>query len=209
VGTRSDQRTSDPPVAAEEARPLPPPGINPTSIKLAAIVPLVAVVVLAVVIVLNVSSTKSPSAPPSPKLHQVAGLTTSSALPFAPLVAMGEPPGDIVDSVVVPVGATQVALPHTGGEATSYDRSIVFTTSASAQSLFDFFEAQMKGRGWKVFSTGAPAHGPGIELLAQRGGSDSWFWEQGVVISPTTFSAGGAAQRTEFTLRLYQASLGN
>ena len=62
----------------------------------------------------------------------------------------------------------------------------------------------MAGQGWRIFSTGAPVGGPGVEILAQKAGSDSWYWEQGVVISPTTFK--GSTQSTTFTLRLYQAS---
>jgi hypothetical protein len=65
----------------------------------------------------------------------------------------------------------------------------------------------MAARGWKIFSTGAPYRRPGLEILSQKGGSDSWFWIQGVTISPTTFAADGA-QSTVVTVRLYQASEG-
>ena len=198
-----------PPATAETARPLPPPGIHPTSIKWAAIVPGVALLMLGVVIVINVLTAPGPDPAPSPRLKQVSGLVTSPTPPFKALVFAGEPPDEIVAAAVVPVGAVQVDLPHTGGEATSYDRSIVFESPASSQALYTYFTAQMKGRGWKIFSTGKPAHAPGVEILSQRGGSDSWFWEQGVDISPTTFSKDGTLQTTRFTIRLYQASMGS
>ena len=66
----------------------------------------------------------------------------------------------------------------------------------------------MKGRGWKIFSTGAPVGQKGVEILAQKGGSDSWYWLQGVVINPTIFAKDGT-QSTRFTIRLYQASASN
>ena len=195
--------------STKEARPLPPPGINPTTIKYAAIVPLVAVVMLGVVIAMNIITAKGPDATVSPKLNQVAGLTVAAMPPFAALVTAGEPPPDIVNSIVIPEGATQVGLPHTGGNVFSFDRKIVFSSPASSQALYNFFQAQMKGRQWKIFSTGKPANAPGVEILSRRGGSDSFFWLQGVDISPTTFAKDGSAQSTQFTLRLYQAAVSN
>ena len=193
----------------KDARPLPPPGINPTSIKWAAIVPLVAVVMLGLVIFLNILTAKGPDPSPSPGLNQVGNLTVNPTPPFAALVTAGEPPPDIVNSIVVPQGAVQVELPHTGGNVFSFDRKIVFESPASSQALYNFFQAQMKGRQWKIFSTGKPANAPGVEILSRRGGSDSFFWLQGVDISPTTFSKDGGAQSTRFTLRLYQAAVSN
>jgi len=199
----------EPQASKKAARPLPPPGMNPTSLRLAAIVPLSAVIMLVIVILINILTADGPpTAKVSPKLQSVSGLSPSPRSPFAALVFAGEPPDDILNSVVSPLGALEVGTPHTGGSATSYDRSIVFSSPASSQALYTFFFEQMKGRGWKIFSTGAPVRQKGVEILAQRGGTDGWYWEQGVVISPTTFPTPGT-QTTTFSIRLYQASADN
>lgn len=193
----------------KDARPLPPPGINPTSIKWAAIVPVLAVVMLGVVIFINVITSQGPAPAPSPSLNNVGTLTLAPTPPFQALVVAGEPPADIVTSVVVPAGTTEVAGPHTGGDVLNYDTKVVFSSPASSQALYNFFTAQMKGRSWTIFSTGKPAAAPGVEILARRGGSDSFFWIEGVDISPTTFSSNGAVQTTQFSVRLYQDAISN
>jgi hypothetical protein len=180
--------------------------VNPTSLKWAAIVPIAAVVMLVIVILSNVlTAGPSTTTKVSPKLQKISGLSPAATDPFAKLVVAGEPPEDILNAIVVPEGATLVATPHTGGTATSFDAKIVYTSPASSQALYSFFYEQMKGRGWRIFSTGAPVREKGVEILSQRGASDSWYWEQGVVINPTAFAPDGS-QSTTFTLRLYQAS---
>jgi hypothetical protein len=174
---------------------------------MAAVVPIAAVVMLAIVIMLNMGNSGSKATTGVlPKASGNSGLSVSTVNPFAPYVYSGEPVPDILNAVLLPAGAVQVAVPHVGGEATSFDRSIVFRSPASQQALYSFFSEQMKARGWKIFSTGIPAGGQkGVEVLAQKAGSDGWYWEQGVVISPTIFASDNS-QSTRFTLRLYQAS---
>ena len=191
------------------SQPLPPAGIRPTGLRYAAIVPLCAALMLIIVIVINVATSSGPAAPKvSPKLQSVSGLSPAPVDPFTKLVYMGEPPDNILDSVVVPTTAVEIGLPYTGGNATSYDRTITFTSSASTQALYTFFYQQIEGRGWKIFSTGAPVGTKGVEILAQKAGTDSWYWEQGVVIHNTVFGANGS-QSTTFSVRLYQASEDN
>jgi hypothetical protein len=182
--------------------------VAPTRLWLAAIVPICAVVMLVTVILLNMSDPNSPKVGSTPKLEKVSGLTVSTANPFTPLVVAGEPVSDILDAVVIPAGATQLAIPQVGGEATSFDHSIVFSSPASEQALYTFFHDEMTANGWRIFSTGAPANEKGVELLAQKAGSDGWYWEQGVIVNPTSFSTSGT-QSTHFTVRLYQASDGS
>jgi hypothetical protein len=173
---------------------------------LAAVVPLLAVAMLFIVIVINIATAEPPSASSKvPKLEKVSGLTASSANPFVPLVAAGEPPNDVLDALVLPDGAVKIASPASPGSATSFDQTLEFSSPASEQALYSFFDHEMTNRGWKVFSTGKPANAPGVEVLAQRAGSDGWYWEQGVIVSPTTFSKDGT-QSTRFSVRLYQAS---
>lgn len=193
----------------EKGRPLPPPNVAPTSIKWAMLVPLCALGVLATFIVINSLDSPGPSSSTTtiPALKKVSGLTAASASPFAPYVENGEPPPDILTAVVIPTDTSTPSVVKNQGEATSYDRTLAFTSTASAAALYSFFRSEMAGHGWKIFSTGAPVGQRGVEVLSQKAGSDSWYWEEGVIISPTTFSATGA-QSTKVTLRLYQASDG-
>lgn len=189
-------------------RPLPPPGVRPTSLRLAAIVPLTAVVMLAIFIVINSFDSSPPTRlSVSPKLARVSGLTISPISPFAPYATPGgEPPPNIVHSVVFPKGTSAPTVKPNQGQPTSFDRALVFHSPASSQALYTFFHEQMNGRGWRIFSTGAPVNAPGVEVLAQKAGNDGWYWEQGVTVSPTTFSDHGRVQSTKVTVRLYQAS---
>jgi hypothetical protein len=79
----------------------------------------------------------------------------------------------------------------------------------------------MKRQGWSITNVGPADGSPGsIEVLGKLAGDDGWYWEQGVVIAPTTFpgSSGssasatsgasllpsGGGDTTNFVLRLYQ-----
>ena len=188
-------------------RPLPPPGIGPTSLKYAMIVPLVAVIVVIGYIVTNLGTGATQSKTTVPSIVKGSGLPVSAGLAFAPYVTSGEPPGDILAAIVLPAGGSAPRALHNSGGPTSFDRSLRFSSAASQAQLYTFFHRQMSARGWKIFSTGAPYGRPGLEILSQKGGSDSWFWIQGVTISPTKFAADGT-QSTAVTVRLYQASEG-
>jgi len=201
--------TLSPPSVERDAhgRPLPPPGIAPTSLKYAMIVPIVALVVIVGYILANLGTGGTEAKSQAPAIVKGAGLPVAPGLAFAPYVTTGEPPNDILAAVVLPSGTSSPRALHNSGEPTSFDRSLSFTSPASQDQLYTFFHRQMTARGWKIFSTGAPVGRPGLQMLGQKGGSDSWFWIQGVTISPTQFSADGR-QSTAVTVRLYQASEG-
>jgi hypothetical protein len=190
----------------KKGRPLPPPGIAPTSYKLALLVPLAAVLLLAIVVVINLlDSPGTVEKATIPKLTGKTGLTVSPVNPFVPLVAAGEPANDILNAVVVPDQALSLGSIPVGGQPTSFDAAFKYSSTASQGALYSFFHQEIAGHGWKIFSIGPPVGSKGIELLAQKAGSDGWFWEEGVVIHPTSFASSGA-QITTFEIRLYQAS---
>lgn len=190
-----------------KGRPLPPPGVGPTSLRFALIVPAIAMAVVLLYILANLGTGGRDAKAVIPKVVAGAGLPASPASPFAPYVTNGEPPVDILSAVVIPTETSTPQALHNRGMPTSFDREIRFTTAASQATVYTFFRRQMVGRDWKIFSTGAPVGSDGVQILAQRGGSDSWFWIQGATISPTRFTADGS-QETTVTLRLYQASAG-
>jgi len=195
---------SSPPKAT--AKPKAPAGVHPTSLKWAAIVPIAAVAMLGIFIAINALFPNSQQAPKAiPKIEKITGLHTNLVPAFTHYVVNGIPPANIVDTVHVPLGATFTREIYTGGRASSYDRHLGYSASAAEGALYSYFHTLIAREGWKIFSVSSPTDSAGVEILAQKAGDDGFYWEQGVVIHPTTFSASGL-QSTSFSLRLYQAA---
>lgn len=186
--------------------PEAPPGVHPTSLKWAAIVPLAAVIMLGLFIGINALFPDGKQAANIiPKIEKVTGLHTNSVPAFTHYVVNAIPPANIVNSVYVPQEVSFVGEIYTGGQASSYDRSLAYSSPVSEGALYSYFHTVMTAAGWKIFSIAAPAGSKGIQLLAQKAGDDGFYWEEGVTIHLTRFTA-GAKQTTYFTVRLYQAA---
>ncbi|HUO49205.1 MAG TPA: hypothetical protein VMU09_10255, partial [Acidimicrobiales bacterium] len=85
-----------------------------------------------------------------------------------------------------------------------YDRSLGFTDPNPQADVIAFYRAELPAQGWKILSQGPPHTGTGYEILGRLAGTDGYYWEVGVTVSPTTFA--GAAQTTPFTIRLFAVS---
>lgn len=122
------------------------------------------------------------------------------------ITVSGQPPGNIVNAVSIPVGARRVSFQNNTAAAEEYDAQITLTTDASQGAVEHFYSLDLKRQGWQVFDTGPAAHQTGaLEVLAKKAGSDGFYWEQGVVISATTFGAGAPATgETSFSIELFQ-----
>lgn len=156
------------------------------------------------------------SAPkPAPHPTHVAGtpLTAEPArAPLRPIETAGTPPTGVLRATVVPKGATRTgSSPWT--RTTQFSAKVDFEVSASQAAVVDFYRAELKARGWSSPDVTATQPPKGAtELLAQRASADGWYWEVGVVVSPTTFtehpsratSAARASGRTKFTLELFE-----
>jgi len=138
----------------------------------------------------------------------VAGtnLRASGALDaLRPIIAAGQPPGNVLNAVVVPSSARRLSHVDYAAEASQYDESVAFSVAGTQAAVIDFYKAEMKKNGWQIESSGPADHQPGIEVLGQIAGDDGWFWEMGTVVEASTFGASGTgAARTQFTLRLIQ-----
>ena len=134
-------------------------------------------------------------------------LAQPAAPALRPIRQAGTPPADIVDTLAVPVGATVVGhTPSTG--ITLFDAREHFTVPGAQQSVVAFYRTELAVMKWKVTDVG-PAQRPAnaTEVLAQKAGSDGWYWEVGVVVSPTTFAPGaGTSGTTPFVLRLFEVN---
>lgn len=189
------------------ARRMPGP-----SVKLASIVLLLAVVVVAAGLLAQ--GFAGPSAPtPAPAFVPTAKGSPLRAIPgradLAPLIADGEPPDDIVNAVVLPAGSLPGTVINNSDSAQSYDEQRLFTLDNSQQKIITFFEIELAAQGWHVESTGKAKDQPGFEVLAQRAGSDGFYWELGAVVTTTVFPPSGPAATTgltHFEIRLFQVS---
>jgi len=148
------------------------------------------------------------TSPKTPKVVQAAGVPVAavSALDaLAPIITSGQPPANVVAAVVLPTGATVSPGSATDLGVGLYDRSLAFSSPLSEAAVIAFYRAELPVEGWKVISQGPPDHGPGFEILGQIAGTDGYYWEVGVVVSPTAYPAGSASSATgttAFTLRL-------
>jgi hypothetical protein len=182
------------------------------SVKLALVVVLLALGIIVLGLIAQVFTgsnppVAAPSSVPTAKGSPLKAISASSAL--APLVSSGEPPDDIVNAIVLPAGSVPGTVIDDTNSAGSYDEQRLFTIDAQEQKVITFFEVELAAQGWHVESTGTPKNQPGFEVLAQRAGSDGYYWEIGAVVSPTTFPSSGTARSTgvtKFEVRLFQVS---
>lgn len=193
-------------------RPAPPAPRRRPSMRPAFAVLAVAAVILVGFGLLAALSPPSHGPAPASGPTKVAG-TTLRAVPaagaLAPIEHPGTPPSNILDALSLPEGAVARSHRDLNTSSTQYDQQMTFSVHADEAAVVDFYQARLKATGWSVFDTGAVSGHPGeVEVLAQKGGSDGWYWEVGAVVSPTTFGTGGAGggQATTFTLRLFQQS---
>jgi hypothetical protein len=196
-----------PPLVGPARRELPGP-----SVKLASVVLVLAVVI--VVAGLIIEGFAGPSSTPAPSSVATAKGSPLRAIPgrpdLGPLISEGEPPDDIVNAVVLPYGSAPGTVSDNTESAESYDEQRLFTLGAAQQKIITFFQIELKAQGWQVQSTGPARNEPGwIEVLAQRAGSDGYYWQIGAVVAPTTFPSSGPGAKTgltEFEVRLFQVS---
>jgi hypothetical protein len=197
--------------------PLGPPGppvrpaVRPFSIKAAMIVPGLGLLIL-VAFISAEFLTSNPVQQTVTSTHEFSVKGTSlrakpAATALKVITVSGQPPGNIVNSVAIPVGATSVSHSNnTASEQGDYSAQITLTADDSQAALVNFYSKDMKKQGWDINSTGPADHHPGaIEVLATKAGSDGFYWEMGATVSATTFGANApAAGATSFTIELFQ-----
>ncbi len=126
---------------------------------------------------------------------------TPAATAMKSIVNAGQPPADILGNLAVPSGSSVVRTVNLDQGAGQFDRTVVFRTGLSSDQVGDVYRTLLPRLGWKVLDSGSPATGPapGTVILFKRGSGDSFYWEVGATVSPTT-STGS----TTFSLELWE-----
>jgi hypothetical protein len=193
----------------DDKPPLRPPRSG-YSMRLAMIVPGIGVVILGLFIGAEFL-TSNPVQPTKVSTHSftVPG-TPLRAVPAVKalkvITVSGQPPGNIINSSSIPQGAQRTSFENNTNSAQEYDAQITLKINQSQAAVENFYRKDLKKQGWQIFSTGPAKHvTEGLEVLAKKAGSDGFYWEMGVVISPTSFGGNApAAGTTSFTVEMLQ-----
>lgn len=190
------------------ARPLP-------SVKPALIVVAVAVTIVLLGSILALVGT--PSARPVPLAagphRKLAGsrIEAEAARSFLTHIeTAGEPPADVVSSLLVPVGSRYLGKRVESRGISQFDSSVSLSVPYPEQQVRTFFLQALSAGKWVSNSVSAPRQGTS-ELIAERSGSDGYQWRVGIVttavhtlVSPALAGNSSSPARTRVSIQLYQ-----
>ena len=202
------QRTGDvaPPDTANESPPEPPPRPN-FSMKPALIVAALAVVIL-VLFSVGASLTHTPTtpakAPRGTSAVKGSSLRAVSAQRGLSVIERdGQPPANVLAAITLPTGAVRESSTNPG-DGSTYDQQVEFSVDASEEAVLGFYKIELHDFGWRTVTSGAATHQAGQQIVGQLAGDDGFYWQLGVIVSPTTFGAAGTTDVTRFELRVIQ-----
>jgi hypothetical protein len=112
----------------------------------------------------------------------------------------GQPPADIVNDLAVPTGAKVLQTVSNDGGVSQFDRTVNFDSDLSSNEIIATYQALFPKMGWKVLSAG-PYRQDATLVLGKKASNDSFYWEAGVVVSPTT-----SAGTTPFSVEVFETS---
>lgn len=176
-----------------------PPLTTTTSILPAAIIIGIAVVTLATFMIVNLVA--NPTVATSTTQPVVVGglATAASNAPVAGCHQSGNPPGNIVGALIVPVRTRDAApIVHANGGAGDYDCLATLSSATDAGSLLGFYRTHLEAQGWNLFSNGSASGEP--QLLFQKAGTDTFYWVVGVTVTHSSVAG------VRWTYRIYQNS---
>jgi len=104
------------------------------------------------------------------------------------IVSNDEPPGDILGNLGVPKESVVIGVLNSDQNTAQFDRTVSLHSGLAQDQVIEAYTRLLTDVGWKVIYSGpAPQGTPGsTEVLAKRGSGDGFYWETGVVVSPTT-----------------------
>lgn len=122
------------------------------------------------------------------------------------LVSNDEPPADIIGNLGVPKESTVTGVVDADQHAAQFDRTASLRSQLAQEQVVDVYTRLLRAVGWQVIYTGSAPQGVAgtTELLAKRGSGDGFYWEIGVVVSPTT-----PAGVTPYSIEVFETPDGN
>jgi hypothetical protein len=116
------------------------------------------------------------------------------------VVGAGEPPADILGNLAVPSGSQVTHSLNSDQDQTQFDRTVYFRSGLSNDQMVDVYRTLLPRLGWDVLYVGSGAQRvQATEVLAKRGSGDGFYWEVGVVVSPTASTG-----TTSYSVELYE-----
>lgn len=147
---------------------------------------------------------------------------TSTALPgtavraesarslIAHIASAGEPPGNIVAGLEVPVGSRYLSTRVNDRGVSQFDKTVELSAPDPERALRRFFLALLSQRRWVVTSISTPARGA-VEILAKKGGDDGYEWNVGIevrpvhtLVSPALSGSDRSPSSSHVSIELYQ-----
>ncbi len=104
------------------------------------------------------------------------------------IISAGQPPADVLGNLAVPTDSKVVRTLNIDQNASQFDRTVYLTSELSSGEVVDAYRALLPKLGWSTtyVGSGASRQSQQNEVLAKHGSGDGYYWEVGVVVSPTT-----------------------
>ena len=149
----------------------------------------------------SVTPTKAPKGTSAVKGSSLRAVSAQGGL--KPIEQDGQPPPNVLAAITLPVGAVRGSTTNPG-EGSSYDQEVKFSVHASEAAVLGFYKAELAHFGWKTVTSGPATHQAGQQIVGQIAGEDGFYWQLGVVVSPSTFLDNGSVDVTQFSLQVLQ-----
>ena len=160
------------------------------------------------IVILGVAgSALSSGGTPTLKIHSikipdgtVVALTPATTAMKA-VVSLGQPPADILGNLAVPSSSRVTRTVDIDQDSGMYDRTVVFSTGLSSYQVNEVFHTLLPRLGWQVIydGSGASTQAQSTEVLAKKASGDSFYWEVGVTVPPTSGSG-----TTTYSVELFE-----
>ncbi len=104
------------------------------------------------------------------------------------IISAGQPPADVLGNLAVPTGSTVVRTLSIDQNASQFDRTVYFSSQLASGEIVDAYRALLPKLGWSIayVGSGASRQSQEDDVLAKHGSGDGYYWEVGVLVSPTT-----------------------
>ena len=122
------------------------------------------------------------------------------------IVNNGQPPADIIGNLGVLKRSTVGTAVNSDQHVAQFNRTVTLTSLLAQGQVIEAYTKMFRAVGWQIIYSGpAPQGTPGsTEVLAKRGSGGGFYWETGVVVSPTTPTGS-----TPYSLQLFETPDGN